>query len=91
MSERRFVDIVMPERFILEYRSDDGSWTDWGLYFADSFMRLPDGSYTTDHSNGSPVHLRCVRQRELEIEVIVGTSERDTYRLVPFPSERYFE
>jgi len=35
----------MPKRFILEFRTEDGGWMDWGAYRRRLFARQPDGSY----------------------------------------------
>jgi hypothetical protein len=35
MSHARYLDINMPERFVLECLTDTGAWIDWGLYHAD--------------------------------------------------------
>ncbi len=31
MSQARYRDIDMPERFVLECLTDTGAWIDWGL------------------------------------------------------------
>ena len=67
MRRRRFLDIAIPERFVLEFLTDTGEWLDHGLYDADSFERGDDGTYAC-LGHGSPLYLRCRapgRQRDL--------------------------
>jgi len=83
-----FIDIEMPEEFVLECLTADGEWIDWGLYRADDFERGEGGLYVA-HVVGSPLWLRCLRQDGSGIYVVDGGGEPFTYRLVPFPSEKY--
>lgn len=84
----RFVDIEMPEHFVLECLTAEGEWIDWGLYRADRFQRQDDGAYLCSE-DGSPTWLRCHRQDGAVIYAEDGAGQPFTYRLVPFPSERY--
>jgi len=84
----RFIDIDMPEEFVLECLTPDGGWVDWGLYRAEDFERQEDGAYL-NAMDGSPLWLRCLRQDGAVIYVVDGGGEPFTYRPVPFPSERY--
>ena len=85
----RFLEINLPAEFVLEVPAADGGWIDHGLYRADLFGRDDDGTYVCAGYGGSPLFLRCVRQEGDLIDVLDGTGARFTYRLVPFPSERY--
>jgi len=84
----RFIDIDMPEEFVLECLTAEGGWIDWGLYRAEEFERQEDGAYLFA-GEGSPLWLRCLRQDGSVIYVIDGGGDPFTYRLVPFPSEKY--
>jgi hypothetical protein len=79
---RRFRDIERPERFILKAPTVDGGWIDHGLYAADLFDRLEDGTYVCAGHGGSPLFLRCLDQRGVEIEVADGAGYRFIYLLV---------
>lgn len=90
-SPRRYLDIVMPDDFILEVPDEsDAGWVDHGRYQARLFDRLEDGTYVCAGHGGSPLFLRCVRQDGEVIEVLDGAGERFSYRLVAFPSDRYW-
>ncbi len=84
----RFIDIDMPEEFVLECLTPEGDWIDWGLYRAGDFERGEDALYVV-HGFGSPLWLRCLRQDGSVIYVVDGGGDPFTYRLVPFPSETY--
>lgn len=84
----QFIDIEMPEEFVLESLTPDGGWIDWGLYRAGDFERGEDGLYVAQ-GFGSPLWLRCLRQDGSVIHVVDGAGAPFTYRLVPFPSEKY--
>ena len=79
----------MPTAFVLETLTRSGEWIDHGLYRADQFTVNEDGSYLCSGDGGSPLFLRCVRQDGDVIYVVDGGGEPYTYRLVPFPSDRY--
>lgn len=85
----KFIDIAMPERFVLEVPTEEGGWIDHGLFPASAFGRLEDGSYLCAGHGGSPVYLRCLEQRGEELDVLDGQDNVCTYRLIAFPSERY--
>jgi hypothetical protein len=86
----RYLDIEMPDWFILEAQNGMGRWIDHGRYRSDAFDRHEDGTYVCVPDAGTPIYLRCLRERDDVIEVVDGTGERFTYRLVPFPSYRYW-
>jgi hypothetical protein len=83
-----FREVAMPDHFVLECLTSDGSWIDWGLYESSAFDRLSDGTYLCT-TGGSPMYLRCLRQDGSVLYVLDGAGDPYTYRLVPFPSERY--
>ncbi len=39
----RFLDVDMPNQFVLECLDTHGEWIDWGLYRAAEFERQEDG------------------------------------------------
>jgi hypothetical protein len=80
-----FIDIDMPEAFELETPTESGEWIVWGGYEAWMFDRLDDGTYVCAGHGGSPLFLRCLRQRGAVIDVIDGTGTSFTYRLTPVP------
>ncbi len=85
----KFIDIAMPERFVLEVPTYEGGWIDHGLFRAADFDRLDDGAYLCAGHGGSPLYLRCLEQRGHELDVLDGQDDAYTYRLVAYPSERY--
>lgn len=93
---RRFIDIAMPDQFVLQTRDagdaqgrrQDG-WIDWGLYRAADFGRDEDGTYVSSTGGGSPLFLRCTSQEGDVIHVVDGAGGEHVYRLVPYPGERY--
>ena len=85
----KFIDITMPDQFVLEVPTDEGGWIDHGLFRAADFDRLDDGAYLCAGHGGSPLYLRCLEQRGHELDVLDGGNNLFTYRLVAYPSERY--
>jgi hypothetical protein len=75
-SRHDFVELSLPDRFILEVPVGDG-WIEHGRYEADAFQRQPDGSYLCAGHGGSPTYLRCVLVR--------SDGGHQTFRLVPLP------
>lgn len=90
MAEPRYRDIDMVESFVLETQAEDGSWIDERLCRAEDFSRLEDGAYVLQTGGGSPLFLRCVRQDGDIIEHVDGTGAHFIYRMVPYPSHRYW-
>jgi len=41
----KFIDIAMPEQFVLEVPTEADGWIDHGVFRAADFDRLDDGSY----------------------------------------------
>lgn len=83
---RRFIDIEMPDEFVLECLTPSGRWIAWGWYEAAALNRLDDGTYVCGGHVGSPLYLRCLRQDGDVIYVLDGTGQPFTYRLVSKPS-----
>jgi hypothetical protein len=86
--QRPFLDIEMPDEFVLEALTATGDWIDWAKCRASEFERLDDGAYVCQ-GEGSPIWLRCLRQDGSILYVVDGAGDPYTYRLVPFPGERY--
>ncbi len=80
----KFIDIAMPERFVLEVPAEEGGWIDHGLFRAADFDRLDDGAYLCAGHGGSPVYLRCLEQRGNDLDVLDGDSNVFTYRVAPY-------
>lgn len=78
-----FLGIDMPRRFVLEVLTGDGEWIEHGRFDAASFAREPDGTYISAIGEGSPMHLRCLRQEGSVVHVVDGGGEPYTYRLTP--------
>lgn len=86
-----FHTVRMPERFVLEVLTADGSWIDWGLFRADGFERHDDGAYLNAAGGGSPMWIRCLRQDGNVVYVLDGAGDPFVYRLVTFPGGGYHE
>ena len=41
----RYLEVEMPERFLLQFMTEDGSWMDEAIGLRRRFERLEDGSY----------------------------------------------
>jgi hypothetical protein len=89
VNPQRFRDIDLPDDFILEVQNDAGDWIDYGRFARRLFDRLEDRTYVRAGHGCNPRFLRCLEQRGDLIDVVDGTGARFTYRLVPFPSDRY--
>ena len=85
----KFIDMTMPDQFVLEVPTEQGGWIDHGLFRASDFDRLDDGAYLCAGHGGSPVYLRGLEQRGPELDVSDGANNVCTYRLITYPSERY--
>src|SRR5713101_182120 len=78
----RYLDVDLPERFVLEVQDGEGGWVDYGLYHADRLVRCDDGSYFCQPGAGSPIYLRCLDQHGDVIHVVDGVGEHFLYELV---------
>ena len=74
----------MPRRFILEFKTDDGEWMDWGAYPRRLFERKADGSYICG-ADASPVLIRCIAHHDGWFEHVDGGGDIHRYRLVALP------
>jgi len=84
MSDKRYLDLDMPEHFLLEFRADDGTWIEEARCRRDEFERLDDGAYISS-SGGSATWIRCVEYLDDSFVHIDGGGGRFVYRLVPLP------
>ncbi|MGH2974104.1 MAG: hypothetical protein ACRDLL_04450 [Solirubrobacterales bacterium] len=83
----RYLEVEMPKRFILEFRTEDGGWMDWGAYPRRLFARQPDGSYVCS-GHSSTVWIRCVAVHDGWFEhADIDGEVTHHYRLVPLPPE----
>jgi hypothetical protein len=81
---RRFIDLALPDAFVLEVPAAAGGWVDYGLFHAADFDRMDDGAYVCAGHGGSPLFLRCVAQSDDLIECVDGGGDRWVGRLVPY-------
>lgn len=76
----------MPERFLLQFLTEEREWMTEAVCAADRFERLADGSYIcSDFSSG--VWIRCVAHHDGYFEHVDGGGEGKVhrYRLVELP------
>jgi len=81
LARPEYLEVEMPDGFILETLEDSESWLEWGRYRREHFDRLPDGSYVCSGHGGSPTWIRCVRREDEWLHVIDGGGRPFTYRL----------
>jgi hypothetical protein len=61
--EGLYLEVKMPERFLLQFRLEDGSWMDEAVCLRRRFERLDNGSYIcSEFSSG--LRIRCVADHE---------------------------
>jgi hypothetical protein len=77
-----FIELQLPRRFILEVQTADGGWIDHGIYDAEVFIRIEDGSYVCAGYGGSPTYLRCISRDRDVITVLDGAGDPFRYRIV---------
>lgn len=83
MTGDRYLDVDMPEAFVLEFMTPQGTWMDEGWYMARAFQRLPDGMYVCS-LEGTLQKIRCVEKLpDGSFIHLDGGGERHHYRLVP--------
>ena len=80
----RYLEIAMPEHFLLEFQAEDGTWIEEAHCLSREVERLEDGSYICS-SGGSATWIRCVDHRGDHFVHVDGGGERHRYRLVPLP------
>jgi len=83
----RYLDINLPERFVLETLTERGTWLEYGVYFAKDWKRFNDGSYGCGGLGWSPTYIRCVAHYGDHFEHVDGTGKHFRYRIrsVPMP------
>jgi hypothetical protein len=83
-----YLELDFPDRFRIDFLTDQGSWMDWGAFAHDQVERLDDGSYVIV-SVGSPFFIRCVADHgEFLVHVAGdGMGELFYYRLAPIRGE----
>ena len=63
LTTERYLSVEMPERFALEFQTDDAEWMTEATCSADMLDRLEDGSYICSHFS-SGLRIRCVERHE---------------------------
>ncbi len=74
----------MPERFVLEFQPEEGTWMEEAQCIAREFERLEDGSYICSPGS-SATWIRCVEHHDAHFVHVDGGGDRHRYRLVPLP------
>jgi hypothetical protein len=68
----------MPDRFLLQFRTEDGGWMDEAVCLARRFERRADGSYVcSEFSSG--LWIRCVEKHDDHFVHLDGTGRRHRY------------
>ena len=89
IGERQYLDVEMPERFVLEFQLPDGSWMDEAFCSPSGFFRHDDGSYLCS-DGGSGLWIRAVSiDAHGVIDHVDGGGRHHRYRLLPLPNDRY--
>lgn len=82
----RFLDVELPEHFVVEVVTDGGEWLGGNGYLAQDCRRLDDGSYACGHRfGGSPQWIRCVAHLPDSFIHLDGGGRAWRYRLVEQP------
>ena len=82
--EGPYLEVKMPERFLLQFRLDDGSWMDEAVCLRRRFERLDNGSYLcSEFSSG--LWIRCIDDHGDHFEHVDGGGKVHRYRLLPLP------
>jgi hypothetical protein len=82
--EGPYLQINMPERFLLQFQLENGSWMDEAICLRRRFERLDDGSYIcSEFSSG--LWIRCIADHGDHFEHVDGGGEVHRYRLVELP------
>ena len=80
----RFLEVELPQRFVLQFLTDRGTWMDEAVCLGRQFVRNPDGSYLCT-SFSSALWIRCVAQHEDHFEHVDGGGRHFRYRILPLP------
>jgi hypothetical protein len=87
--ERRYLEVEMPDRFVLEFQRPDGDWMDEAFCSPQDFVRNDDGSYLCS-DGGTGLWIRAVHiDSDGVIDHVDGGGGHHRYRLLPLPNERY--
>jgi hypothetical protein len=79
-----YLEVKMPERFLLQFRLKDGSWMDEAVCLRRRFERLDNGSYIcSEFSSG--LWFRCIADHGDHFEHVDGGGKVHRYRLLPLP------
>lgn len=81
MTGKRYLDLDLPERFMLQFRTQGGDWMEEAVCLAAHANRLEDGSYAIG-TDGTGIMIRCVEKHRDHIVHVDGTGERFEYRLL---------
>lgn len=84
MCSKRYLDVRMPEHFLLETQAKDGDWIEEARCRRAEFERDEDGAYISA-SGGSATWIRCVEYLDEGFVHVDGGGDRFIYRLVPLP------
>lgn len=88
-AKRPYLDVPMPDWFVLECECDDGTWIDQAFCTPENFCRNADGSYLCS-DGGSGLWIRALAlHRDGVIDHVDGGGTRHRYRLLPLPHARY--
>jgi hypothetical protein len=88
-SQRRYLDVEMPDWFALEFQRADGGWMDEAFCTPQDFSRNDDGSYLRS-DGGSGLWIRAVHiDEDGVIDHVDGGGQHHCYRLIALPSTRY--
>ncbi len=80
----RFLDVELPEHFIVEVVTDAGSWVAGNGYLRADCHQAPTGEYVCGHrSGGSSQWIRCVAHLPDSFIHLDGGGRSWRYRLVP--------
>ena len=80
--EGPYLDVKMPERFLLQFRLYVGSWMDEAICLRRRFERLDNGRYIcSEFSSG--LWIRCIAAHGYHFEHVVGGGNVHRYRLLP--------
>jgi hypothetical protein len=86
---QRYLEVPMPEWFVLEFQRADGTWIDEAFCTAQDFCRNDDGSYLRS-DGGSGLWIRAVGiDAHGVITHVDGGGDHHRYRLLALPDRRY--
>ncbi len=81
MPVKQYLDLDLPERFMLQIKTERGEWWEQAVCRPEQFARDEDGSYVCT-TLGSPIWLRCVEKHRDHFVHVDGGGERFEYRLL---------